>query len=458
MNCEITPEKRPPSSGGGTEGGCIESFLRQWAERCPAKPAIICGEQTITYGQLWQQVIKLSQEFQQTEGHAVIIRSSQTIDFLITYFACHLAGKTIVPLENDCSDAKFNEIQQEIRSCEIPSNVSDILYTTGTTGQQKGIMLSQKAIIADAENLIHAMQFSEELLFIISGPLNHIGSLSKIWPTIMVGATICITPGMKDLNKFLHAFGLPYSKVATFLVPTSIRMLLQFAQKEFTSFADKIDFIETGAAPMAQADMEALCRLLPHTRLYNTYASTETGIICTHNYNSDYCVAGCLGQPMKHSTIFITAEGNVACKGDTLMEGYLGDEELTRTVLHDNTLFTADCGRIDEQGRLHLSGRQGDIINIGGYKVNPIEVEDAALSHPAVADCICAASPHPVMGTVLKLYLVPKDGNEINKKELATYLTQKLERYQVPQLYSITDRIERTYNGKLNRKFYHAKA
>ena len=432
----------------------LESYIRLWAEKQPAKTAVICGAESVTYEELWQQVTKLSKEYQQTEGRAVVIRSTQSIRFLVQYLAVHLAGKAIVPLEEDCTDARQNAIQQAVGTCTIPDNVADILYTTGTTGQQKGIMISHKAIVADAENLISAMQFTEDLLFIISGPLNHIGSLSKIWPTIMVGATLCITPGMKDMNLFLSAFHLPYPKVATFLVPTSIRMLLQFARKEFSGIADKIDFIETGAAPMAQADMEALCRLLPHTRLYNTYASTETGIICTHNYNSDYCVAGCLGRPMRHSSVFITPVGNVACKGDTLMVGYVGDEELTRKVLQNGTLFTSDCGRIDEQGRLHLTGRMGDIINIGGYKVNPIEVEDAALSFPAVADCICTPSPHPVLGTVLRLFVVPKDDKTIDKKELAAHLTQKLEHYKVPQLFSITDHIERTYNGKLNRKFY----
>jgi len=433
---------------------CIEDYLNLWAEENPAKPAVICDGETLTYGQLWQQVKERSREYQQAEGSAVLVRNTQSIDFLIQYFATHLAGKAAVPVEEDCTPDRLGSIQHQINACTIPVDVADILYTTGTTGQQKGIMISHKAIIADAENLISAMQFTKDLLFVISGPLNHIGSLSKIWPTIMVGATLCITSGMKDMNRFLQALSLPYPKVATFLVPTSIRMLLQFARKEFSGIANKIDFIETGAAPMSQSDMEALCQVLPHTRLYNTYASTETGIICTHNYNSDYCVAGCLGRPMRHSSVFITPEGNVACKGDTLMVGYVGDEELTRKVLQNGTLFTSDCGRIDQQGRLHLTGRTGDIINIGGYKVNPIEVEDATLSFPAVADCICAPSPHPVLGTVLRLYVVPKNDTVINKKELAAHLTQKLEHYKVPQLFSIVDHIERTYNGKLNRKFY----
>lgn len=436
----------------------LEDYLHKWAGLHPTKPAIICDGETVTYSRLWEQATQLSLQYMQEAPRAAVIRSTQSIGFLVTYFACHLAGRAFVPLENDCSERKFNDIQNEISACSIPEQVADILYTTGTTGRQKGIMISHKAITADAENLISAMQFTEDLLFIVSGPLNHIGSLSKVWPTIMVGATLCITSGMKDMNAFIKTFRLPYPRIATFLVPSSIRMLLKFARKDLTALADRIDFIETGASPMPQVDMDELCQILPNTRLYNTYASTETGIICTHNYNSDYCVAGCLGKPMKHSAVFITPEGYVACRGETLMEGYVGDEALTASVLHDGTIITSDQGKIDGQGRLHLTGRSGDIINIGGYKVNPVEVEDAALTIPEVADCICTASPHPVLGTALKLYIVPKEGSILTIKTLSAYLTQKLEHYKVPQFYSITDHIERTFNGKLNRIFYHAKA
>ena len=436
----------------------LEDYLHKWAGLHPTKPAIICDGETVTYSRLLEQATQLSLQYMQEAPRAAVIRSTQSIGFLVTYFACHLAGRAIVPLENDCSERKFNDIQNEISACSIPEQVADILYTTGTTGRQKGIMISHKAITADAENLISAMQFTEDLLFIVSGPLNHIGSLSKVWPTIMVGATLCITSGMKDMNAFIKTFRLPYPRIATFLVPSSIRMLLKFARKDLTALADRIDFIETGASPMPQVDMDELCQILPNTRLYNTYASTETGIICTHNYNSDYCVAGCLGKPMKHSAVFITPEGYVACRGETLMEGYVGDEALTASVLHDGTIITSDQGKIDGQGRLHLTGRSGDIINIGGYKVNPVEVEDAALTFPEVADCICTASPHPVLGTALKLYIVPKEGSILTIKTLSAYLTQKLEHYKVPQFYSITDHIERTFNGKLNRIFYHAKA
>jgi acyl-coenzyme A synthetase/AMP-(fatty) acid ligase len=242
--------------------------------------------------------------------------------------------------------------------------------------------------------------------------------------------------------------------MATFFVPATIRMLLQFAADRLAAYADKIDFIESGAAPLAHADMLRLCELLPHTRLYNTYASTETGIIATYNYNDGRCLQGCLGRPMPHSRLLITADGLIACQGDTLMSGYVNDPELTATVLRNDTIFTADMGHIDEEGMLRLEGRQGDVINVGGYKVAPTEVEDAALSLHEIKDCICIAVDHPVTGQALKLLVVVAEGVCFNKRQIARALKDRLEVYKVPLLYEQVEKIQRTYNGKINRKFY----
>ena len=221
---------------------------------------------------------------------------------------------------------------------------------------------------------------------------------------------------------------------------------------------------------MMQSDMEELCRVLPHTRLYNTYASTETGIITTYDYNNGKCQAGCLGRPMKHARLFITPEGFIACQGPTLMTGYIGDPELTATVLrpyaepsnHQHpttntqhpTLFTADRGFIDDEGMLHLLGRDDDTINVGGFKVAPTEVEDIAMSLPDVADCVCIAADHPIAGRALKLLVVMTEGAVFDKRTIARYLKSRLESYKVPLLYEQVERVNRTYNGKLDRKSY----
>ena len=293
--------------------------------------------------------------------------------------------------------------------------------------------------------------------------MEHLGCWSKIFPVLMLGATIyVIEDGMKDIDGFFKAFELPledYSlpantKFATFLVPSNIRILLQFASDRLEAIADRMDFLETGAAPMPHSDMLTLCKILPNTRLYNTYASTETGIVSTYNYNDGECIAGCLGHALPHSQFLITPEGHIACKGDTLMTGYKDEPELTKSVLHDDTLFTADNGYIDEKGRLHILGRDDDTINTGGFKVAPSEVEEVALSMPDIEDCICISQPHPVLGNALALLVVLRNGAKLDKRAIALHLSKKLKRYQIPLTYKEVDKIQRTFNGKLDRKYY----
>ncbi len=390
------------------------------------------------------------------KGQIVCLRAVTSIDYLVTYFALHRIGCVVTPLEKDLPEDSFQNLSRELGSHTVPDGTADILYTTGTTGKSKGVIISHRTILADAENLIDGQGFSHELAFVVNGPLNHIGSLSKVYPIMVLGATLILVDGLKDIRRFWEAFEYPAAKMATFLVPASIRILIQFGAAQLAALAHKMDFIETGAAAISHSDMKALCQLLPDTRLYNTYASTETGIISTYNFNDGHCVAGCLGKPMKHSQVVITAEGHIACTGDTLMTGYLGDPQRTSEVLRDGVVYTADIGFLDQDGMLHLSGREDDVINVGGYKVAPTEVEDATLSYPVVKDCVCIAVEHPITGHALKLIVVVKEGERFDKRALARYLRSRLEVYKVPLLYDTADQIKRTFNGKIDRKYYKA--
>jgi long-chain acyl-CoA synthetase len=111
---------------------------------------------------------------------------------------------------------------------------------------------------------------------------------------------------------------------------------------------------------------------------------------------------------------------------------------------------------LDTDGMLHLLGRTNDIINIGGYKVAPTEVEEVALELPEIIDCICIPSAHKIMGSVLKLLVVLDCESLLDKRKIAMYIKSKLENYKVPMQYEQVDKIERTFNGKINRKFYNS--
>ena len=429
----------------------LEDYLAQDARLYPDKTAIICGDKTITWAELWQQVENRASDY--PKGKVIAFRSTQTIDFIVTYLAIHLAGSVSAPLEKDIPDSLFQEISSRLSACEIPAGIADVLYTTGTTGRSKGVMISHRTIVADAENLIAGQGFSHDLVFVIHGPLNHIGSLSKIFPIILQGGTLHILDGLRDADTFFNAFREP-GKYATFFVPANIRFLLTFDAKRFAALADRLDFVESGGAPLSHADMLQLCQILPHTRLYNTYASTETGIIATYNYNDGRCLAGCLGHTMPHSRVTITSEGMISCQGDTLMSGYIGDPELTATVLRNDTVYMSDYGQIDAEGMLHIGGRESDVINVGGYKVAPTEVEDIAMSIEGIRDCICIPAEHPIMGKAVKLLVVMNEGVPFSKKTIARYIAARLEPYKVPQLYEQVESVARTYNGKLDRKHY----
>lgn len=435
----------------------LEQSIKYYAATTPTNVAAVCGQQSITYAELWNCIERRSVELQQLglkPHRPYVFRGSQDIDFLVTYCAVHAIGAIAVPLEAKAPEATFASISSEVESCNYSDDIVDILYTTGTTGKSKGVMLSETALVSCADNFIADLGFSSDLLFIISGPLNHIASLFKIHPTITAGGTICVIDGLKDLNAFFDIFNLPYKKFATFLVPASIRLIMQLAYDKLCAVADKIDFIETGAAPITHHDMEQLSRALPNARLFNTLGGTEIGAVCTYNFNDGKYMEGCIGRPMKNSTVEVTPEGNIIVSGLTIMSGYVADEESTRKVLRDGKIYGSDLGYIDEEGLIHLKGRQGDVINVGGYKVDPSEVEGAVASHPSVTDSICIADTHPVIGTVLKLLVVLADGQPLDKRELALHIKSKLEPYKVPTYYEAVSSIQRTYNGKLDRKFY----
>jgi acyl-CoA synthetase (AMP-forming)/AMP-acid ligase II len=391
------------------------------------------------------------------KGRVVPLAFTPTIETLAFYLGIHGAGGIVAPMPKDAAEEQLNAVYKRFEGCRLPDDAADILFTTGTTGRPKAVVWGHKTISANAENLVEGQGFQPRLNFIVCGPLNHIGSLSKIQATLMSGGTLWLLDGLRDINAFYDIMERCEGRVATFLVPASIRILLQMSRKRLAKFADKIDFIETGAAPISQADMQLLCETLPHSRLYNTYASTETGIVASYNFNDDRCEAGCVGPLLKNARLRVEGDGTLACGGASAMLGYADDEELTRATLQDGFVHTHDMGRMGADGMLRLTGRNDDIINVGGYKVNPVEVENAAMSVESVADCICVSVKHPITGNALKLWVVTKEGQPLDKRALAQTLRSKLEAYQVPLLYEQTPSIHRTFNGKLDRKWYQNK-
>ena len=432
----------------------IEQHIERHAQNAPERVAMVLNGEELTYGELRQRTMLRAQHYQGMQRKGVVLRASCDADFLISYFAVHVAGAVAVLLPAAATPEQTVRMEKALQGFCFPDSSADVLFTTGTTGAPKGVVIGTRAIAASAENIVHGQAYRHDIRFVVPGQLNHLGCLSKVWATMLAGATCCLMPKF-DFNEFFSLLAsCKEMSVGAFLVPSCIRMLTKFGGKQMEDAAMKLAFIETGGDALDVATMAELHKQLPHTRLYNTYASTETGVVATFEF-THHQLAGCVGHALPNARFDITPEGHIRCAGDTLMSGYLRmGEQATYEPLTEKRFTTCDCGEIDNQGRLQFKCRDSDIINTGGFKVSPQEVEAATNSFAEVKACVCIAVPHPILGQALKLLVVVDSDVEINPKDLARRLKERLETHQVPLFYEQVEALALTPNGKIDRKRY----
>lgn len=483
----------------------IVEYLAIHASENPLKIAVVANGIETTYSELWKLVRGYASYLFRKgiqKGDFVVTRASQSLDFVVIYFGVHLAGGVIASLERNLPESSVIDVTRKLKSKYIIaddienndfnflsrknilsiaeenydeqftfnfpllSDSADILFTTGTTGDSKGVELSHNAISATAENLIDGCLYKKDTVMIVPGPLNHANAIRKLFTSIANGSTVYILSGMMNLMKFFEALDYSKGTISCCLPPAAIRTIFQNTGKKLGEYKNKIDFIESATSPLPEPDKERLRELLPGTRLYNNYGSSESASVCMYDYAQYPDKKGCVGLPGKNSKI-IVVDGNkqeiksskermglLACIGDVNMKGYVGDAEKTKEVLSDGIVYTNDIGYIDSDGFVYVSGRKGDVINVGGLKVAPTEIESAALSIDGVEDCICIPVPDKITGSALKLLVVMKNGETLDSKKITASLRKNLESFKIPHFYEQVEKIARTYNGKLDRKAY----
>ena len=484
----------------------VVEYIWHNARELPNKLAITDKYSHTTYEELWNYILGFQTYLKKTglqKGDFVIMQASQTLAYAVAYFGTHLAGGIFAPIEKMSSvdvlrnlnrqlhaaflickpELYFNEYQGHyIESDAIlqlaaenysentaftfpePDSSSEILFTTGTTGASKCVELSHKSIVAVAHNIIYGCEMKKDTIILVPGPLNHANPIRKLFTAMVNGSGIVLLDGMISIKAFFDALDNEHVN-AMCLPPAAIRTIFQLSKNKLGEYADQIDFIESATSPLPEPDKERLCKLLPKTRLYNNYGSSESGSVCMYDYNRYRGLTGCIGKAMPNSEIFISDEngnaikatkenpGFIACKGPVNMKGYLNDPVTTAQVLRNGIVYTNDLGYIDDQGFIYIVGRKGDVINVGGRKVAPAEVEEKALAYPGISDCICVPVQDKITGMAVKLLVVlGEKPQDFQAAALREFLSQSLENYKVPKSIEIIDQVPRTYNGKIDRK------
>ena len=357
-------------------------------------------------------------------------------------------------------------------------DIAELLFTTGTTGKPKGVMLSYRAVYHILSNTIEGIGIREDERVLIPLPLNHSFALRVLRAVLYQGALAVLQNGFafaKETENNQSAFDC----TAFVAVPASIEILRGQMQDRFVPIMSRFRYIEIGAGSLTVAQRKRLTAELPDTTIYNTWGSSESGGALFTNVtvvSQDEEKIKTIGKPLSHVQVAVLDEhgaflngvgddgdrlkvtdkdhpGRLALRGDMQMSGYWNMEELTAQTLRDGWLITSDMVYTDADGYVYMLGRADDIINVGGEKVSPIEVENVAGQYESVRECACIGVPDPneVLGQVPVLYLAVNDAG-FSEAGIQTFLAQRMERYKLPAQYVVVENLPRNRMGKIDRK------
>jgi long-chain acyl-CoA synthetase len=340
------------------------------------------------------------------------------------------------------------------------TDLAEILFTTGSTGRSKGVLCTHDMNVAIAENVVCAVGMKRDNREVIPCPFSHSNGIRRAYANLYNGSTVVVA---EFINRFFETV-VASRGTSLDLVPSYVSLILQLSGDRLTDFKDQIDYVQVTGATFGVTDKLKLARLLPNSRLYDFYGSTEAGCVCTHDFNANRDKIATLGNPTRHSRIRFVDErgefkqagaddpGYVAISGPNVMRGYFNDPKLTAQTMKDGYFLTRDLGYLDADGYLCLIGRQDDIINMGGIKISPDEIESIALAHPNIAECACVSAEDKVFGHVPKLFVVASNPDLLDMRELKEYLRMRIDSAKMPRRIELIAEIPKTANGKPARR------
>jgi long-chain acyl-CoA synthetase len=244
-------------------------------------------------------------------------------------------------------------------------------------------------------------------------------------------------------------------------VPAGFDLILRMTRDRLGDAREHLRYIEIGSASMPVETKRKLMELLPQTRICHHYGLTEASRAAFVEYHADRDHLASIGQPGPNVSMAVRDDaghdlgdgrvGEIVVRGGMVMREYWKQPELTRETLRGGWLHTGDLGYRDADGYYYLTGRQSDVVNVGGRKVSPEEVEQALNNHPAVVEsaCVGTADPQGVLGECLKACVVLRD--EVRDEQLIEWLRQRVEEHKIPRIWQRVEKIAKTPSGKIQR-------
>lgn len=481
----------------------VVDILKSHAVQTPQATALVFEGNETSYDFLYTNVQKIAGYLQKKgykKGDVIGLMLLNSDLFMTVYYGVQLAGLTILPINTKLAppeleyifnhseikglfyDERLSETIKQIdydfelklnrqQGREIidgpntftpieidPQDTAVILYTSGTTGRPKGVMLSHNNVVNAVEIWSDALQFRPTDRVYISIPLFHCAGLHVIGVGTMCGGAALVIDETFSPDRTLQ--NITKDRVTIFTgVPTMYSILL--GKKGMSNYQfEHVRKFAYGSAPMPHEVVKQLKESFPNIEIQNLYGQTEStpgGTSLTDDAALER--VGSVGRALARTQIkIIDNDGNelpseqigeICIKGPQIMKGYLKNEEETKKVIIDGWLYTGDLGRLDDDGYLYIVDRKKDMIIRGGENIYPIEVENVLYQIPQVLDAAVIGIPHEVYGEVPKAIIALVDEGSITEQEVIDFAKTKLAKYKVPHIVEIVKDLPRNPSGKV---------
>ncbi len=338
--------------------------------------------------------------------------------------------------------------------------VALVLHTSGTTSRPKRVPLRHRNLVASAQHIVQTLAITPDDTTLCVMPLFHIhGLVASLLAPLAAGGTVVATPGF-DALRF---WSLVRDAAPTWYsaVPTMHQMLLARAERNPEVLrGHRLRFVRSSSASLPPAVMEQLETVIG-APVIESYGMTEASHQMTSNLlPPGERLAGSVGFGVGVQVAIMAEDGSllpagvrgeVAVRGPNVMDGYENNPQADALAFVDGWFRTGDQGIRDAAGRLTLTGRLKELINRGGEKIGPIEIDDVLLRHPAVAEALAFAAPHPTLGEEVHAAVVLRPGAVADARALRDHCATLLADFKVPRTIYLLESLPRGATGKLQR-------
>ena len=347
------------------------------------------------------------------------------------------------------------------RAAVRPEDPAVVVYTSGTTGQPKGALLSHRALVQTA--LAHVEWIGDGLDCVIDpAPINHVGGLNNVCMVVFAaGGRIVFVPRVD----FALLGAATAREKPTYLVgsPTAFAMMLALPGFSFEAYRGLYRVVVFGGASTPLAHLEQLSR--SGARLSSVYGQTETtGMVTYTAFDAPLpVVSETIGRPIRGMEIRVATPegaalepgqtGEIQVRGMSVMNGYLNRPEATREAFTaDGWLKTGDLGVVRPDGEIAFAGRLKEMFKSGGYNCYPVEIELAICEHPDVAQAAVVAVPHALFQEVGHAFVQARPGRAIDPAALDAFLRERIAHYKIPKTWSVLEAFATLPNGKVDKR------